>query len=226
MSKGITLKIWALVVTAAIVVLTWSGCEIHIGPGTTTGETSDPTGSGGKQGAGPSFSPEEQAASNAYENVDPTEAMLKDATAAYSAASCSSLVEAQAQDPANVDEATVQQLFNQYGSVANEAALAWMELVDASSLSSDGVYTKNECILPPNSCRFAEPCPLSDGALCIVTGCGKGKCPWCDLFGGLIYESYCTYACMQGTKYWGYGFNLRTRFAKSWSGFVCFPFGK
>ena len=80
--------------------------------------------------------------------------------------------------------------------------------------------------MPPNSCKFIEHCPLGDGATCVVTGCGKGKCPWCDLFGSLIYESYCTYACMQGTKYWGYGFNLRTRFANSWNGFICFPFGK
>ena len=27
-------------------------------------------------------------------------------------------------------------------------------------------------------------------------------------------------------QYWGYGFNLRTRFGKGWNGFVCFPFGK
>ncbi len=202
------------------------GCVIQIGPGTTSSDPEGPRGATTGAGAGPSSTSDEQAAIDALENVDPTEAALKAAAASYSAAACSSLVETQVQDPTVVDEATIQQLFDQVAPIANDAALAWMETADPASLSSIGVFPKFECMDPPNNCARQERCPIGDGATCVVTGCGKGKCPWCDLFGGLNYDGYCAYACMQGSKYWGYGFNLRTRFGKGWNGFVCFPFGK
>lgn len=160
------------------------------------------------------------------ENVDPEEAALKAAAASYGAAACSSLVETQVLDPTTVDEATLQQLFDQVAPIANDAALAWMATADAASLPIEGIYSKYECADPPTNCKPHERCPLGDGATCVVTGCGKGKCPWCDLFGGLMYDGYCTYGCMQGTKYSGYGFNLHTRFGNGWNGFVCFPFSK
>lgn len=65
------------------------------------------------------------------------------------------------------------------------------------------------------------------GVRCVVTGCANGKCPYCpDAFGNVIYDGYCTYACMQDLKFWGWGINLRIRFAKKWAGFLCGPFPK
>ncbi len=57
-------------------------------------------------------------------------------------------------------------------------------------------------------------------------GLWEGACPWCTLFSNIYYESYCTYACMQGSKYWGYGFTLRERFSHTDTPFVCLPFPK
>ncbi|MEO5726930.1 MAG: hypothetical protein ABI134_10630 [Byssovorax sp.] len=219
-------RISAVALRAVLGVLLAPGCEIRIGPGTSGSETTEPAGTTTSAGTGPSTTPEEQAAIDALENVDPTEAALKNAVASYSAATTSSLVESQVFDPSTVDAATVQQLFDQYASAGNAAAFAWMEAADATALADVKPYPLYECTDAPNNCKAAEICPLSDGAVCTVTGCGKGKCAWCDAFGGLLYDGYCTYACMQGTKYWGYGFNLRTRFTKGWNGFVCFPFPK
>ena len=218
-------RLSAVVLCVVIGLLLAPGCEIHLLPGTGGSDTPAPAGTTAGAGAGPSTTPEEQAALDALENVDPIEAAVKNATAEYSAAATSSLVENQVLDPTTVDAATLQQLFDQSAPAANSAALAWMSAIDETALPASGPYPKFECMDPPNNCKPTEICPLGDGAVCTVTGCGKGKCPWCDLFGGLIYDGYCTYACMQNTKYWGYGFNLRTRFAKGWTGFACFPFG-
>lgn len=200
------------------------GCVIRIGPGT-SGETQpDPTGGvggAGSAGGGPS---DEQATIEAFQNVDPHEAILKVAAGEYAAAACSSLVQSQVADPGTVDPTTVQQLFEQYAPAASDVALAWMASVDPSTLN----ITPKEnvaCMNPPYECDGFEFCSLGDGATCMVTGCGHDKCSWCNPFGNLIYNGYCTYACMQGSKYWGYGFNLRTIF-HNWTGFVCFPFPK
>jgi hypothetical protein len=176
-------------------------------------------------GGSSGYTPEEQAAIDALQKVDPAEAALKNAAASYAAVALSNLVQSHIQDPAMVDSATIQQLFDQYAPIANDQALAWMASADASALS-DRVLPNFECKDPPHSCEVREYCPLGDGAVCYVTGCGDGKCPYCDPFGNLIYKGYCAYACMQGTKYWGYGFNLRTRFPKPWNGFFCAPFTK
>src|SRR5689334_10465884 len=63
----VALKIWALVLAVALGSLTVPGCVIQIGPGTTSAEPSDPTGATTGAGAGPSTTPEEQAAIEALE---------------------------------------------------------------------------------------------------------------------------------------------------------------
>ncbi|WP_437831328.1 hypothetical protein [Sorangium sp. So ce1153] len=214
------------------------GCVIRIGSDEGADDTPQPRGPGDESTPEePAVTPEEttipeeptvtseEAAITALENVDPDEAALKNATAEYAAVTCSSLVQSQLTDTDDVDPEAVQQLFDQYAPIAIDQALAWMSSANASILA-EGIRPapEFECIKPPHECRATEVCPIGDGAVCIVTGCADGKCPWCDLFGSLIYDGYCTYACMQGGRYWGYGFNLRLRFAKQWNGFVCRPF--
>ncbi len=170
-------RISAVILCVILGVLLAPGCEIHIGPGTAGSETTEPPGTTTGAGAGPSTTPEEQAAIDALENVDPAEATLKNAAASYSAATASSLVENQIVDPSTVDAATVQLLFEQAASAGNAAALAWMESVDVTTLSSEGFHAKYECIKPPTSCSPYEKCPLGDGAYCTVVGCGDGNAP-------------------------------------------------
>lgn len=58
-------RIWALVLAVSIGALMVPGCVIQIGPGTTSSNPSNPTGTTTGAGAGPSTTPEEQAALDA-----------------------------------------------------------------------------------------------------------------------------------------------------------------
>lgn len=185
-------------------------------------------GLGGAGGGGGGHSPDEQAADDALNQADPQEVALKAAAAEVAADACSNLVQQQVPDPSTVDDATLAELYTQEAPMADAEAQAWMASVDPFTLpQSGGAYPKYECIEAPYLCKPHEHCPVGDGATCVVTGCGTGKCPWCpDAWGNLIYDGYCAYACMQGSKVWGYGINLRTRFSKKWTGFFCAPFPK
>jgi len=183
--------------------------------------------SGAGGGGGDSLN-DDEAAIDALNMVDPGEAKPKVAAAEVAAVACSDLVQAQVSDPSTVDDATLAQLYAEEAPMADAEMQAWLGTVNPSTLPlTDMPYPNYQCAETPYSCKTVEYCPSGDGARCVITGCGKGKCPWCpDAWGNLIYDGYCAYACMQGLKFWGYGINLRTRFTKKWSGFFCAPFPK
>jgi hypothetical protein len=97
----------------------------------------------------PVLTPEDEEAIVALQGVDPDEFALKEATAHYAAAACSTLVQSQVPDPDNVDVETLQQLFDQYAPLAEDAALAWMSSVDPSSLADILPKPNMECTLSP-----------------------------------------------------------------------------
>lgn len=240
--QGLGNKFAALILCAEICMILVPGCVIHIGPGAGSGSETQPNptmGAGGDDSSGggkptsgagggtADLTPEEQAAFNELQKLDPAEVILKSATAQYAAVASSNLVESQVQDPNIVDPALLQQLLDQSVQIANGEALAWMSTADVSALSDNVKIPANyECMFEPYTCKHPQFCPLGDSAICVTSGCGKGACPWCTLFGNIYYESYCTYACMQGSKYWGYGFTLRERFSHTDTPFVCLPFPK
>lgn len=123
------MKVVTLVLCGSLGMVLAPACTIRIGPGTGEEGASDPIG-GTEEPEGPSdvggdgLTPEEQAAFEALQNVDPTEFSMKTAATTYAAAGCASLVESQIADPATVDEATVTQLFEEFAPLAFDEALA------------------------------------------------------------------------------------------------------
>lgn len=204
----------AAVLCAVLGMLIVPACEIHFQKGETSGQTApDPTsGTGaGTGGATSTLTPEELAAVDALQKADPIEIARITDTAAFAAVTTNNLVGAQIVDPSTLDAATAAQLIDSVAPDAINAALAWAQSVDPSTLSV-GVYPKPECTEPPNNCPYTAKCPNVPG-VCIITQCGKGGCPTCpDLFENIVISGWCAYGCMKGTEVTGGGFILQTKF--------------
>lgn len=201
-------KIWVLGFLVTVGALTVPACEIRIGPGTGADGPIDPaggtTGAGGSGGAAGAWTPtpEEQDAIDALQNVDPAVLQRIDAKNAYAAAVTSNLVAAQVSDPSTLDEATLSSLIDAAAPAAILEAEAWAQLADPALFPPTTVYSKFECIEPPNNCPAMTKCVDYPGANCIVIDCGRGKCPgYCPKFiSDLVSQGWCSYACMKGSE--------------------------
>ena len=183
-------------------------CEIKIGHGTAADGPTDPTGgatgAGGAGGAAAAWTPtpEEQEAIDALQNVDLAVLQRIDAKNAYAAVVTSNLVAAQVPDPSTLDEATLSSLIDAAAPAAILEAEAWAQLADLVLFPPTAVYSKFECIEPPNNCPATTKCPGSPGAVCIVIDCARGKCPgYCpDFISNLASQGWCSYACRKGKE--------------------------
>ncbi len=207
----------AAVLCAALGMLIAPACEIHFQRGETSGQTTaDPTSGAGGAGTGAggatsTLTPEELADLDALQHADPIEVTRVTDTAAFAAVTANNLVGIQMADPSTLDEATTSQLVDSAAPDAINAALAWAQSVDVSTLSQ-GIYPKNECIEPPNNCPFTTTCPDIPGR-CFVTQCGKGSCPYCpEYLQNLVIKGWCAYGCMKGSDVTGGAFILQTKF--------------
>jgi hypothetical protein len=159
------------------------------------------------------------------DSLDPQEVALKLMATEYAAVAISSLVEAHISDPMTVDEATVKQLFDQYGPTAVDQTRNWMASVDPSTITKPPIFSTT-CQEDPYYCPWREPCAFTDGpALCYITECAKGKCSFCGFdFAGVVFKHWCGYSCIRGNQYVGAAVMLRTIFG--WDGPMCLPFNK
>jgi hypothetical protein len=207
-------------------------CEIHLGPATSgeaAGMTPDnPAGGTTGAGAGPSFTPDEQAAIDAIENTDNQLAVAKaDLTAQFASYTLQGLVEMNAGDPATLDEATLHQLVDQYAPTAAAQALQWIQTVDPSTIDLGYLKKKTECVQQQN-CSYMESCDFGNGlAACPITGCGSGKCPACpDFFNveNLIVKGWCAHTCTQNQFIVGIKIVLHIALFKEMS--ACIPLDK
>lgn len=176
-------------------------------------------GIGGQGGAG-GLTPEEEAE---LANVDPAELSFRAGVAAYAASGTMGLVESQVADPATLDEATLTALIEQYAPGAMDQALAWASTVDPSVIPvpQGGVLVNDACQEPPYLCEHTTSCPYEGGkALCVISGCGTGQCPWCPFGGNLVFKSWCSFGCMKNGKVVMGAFKLRTIF-NNWNGPWC-----
>jgi hypothetical protein len=174
------------------------------------------------------LSPEEQAVVEALQNADPEDVNLGTAMAAYAAVGAASLVESQIADPAMVDDAMLEQLYNEYAPIAVDVALAWMQSVDPSTIPTAWNAVNFACEKEPYTCPQKDYCSFgAEPVLCVINECGTGPCPLCPWFlKNVIFKSWCLYGCGRGDKYLGAAFRLITRFPLKLGEFTCVPFGK
>jgi hypothetical protein len=208
MTKSRSLKCCVVALLVTIGALTVSACEIRIGSGTGADGPTEPaggtTGTGGSGGAAAVWTPtpEEQAAIDALQNVDPVVLQRIDAKNEYAAAVTSNLVAAQVSDPSTLDEATLSALIDAAAPDAILEAEAWAQLADPALFPPAApVYPKYECIDPPNNCPPTTKCVEYPGG-CTVIDCGRGKCPgYCPKFvSDLVSQGWCSYVCLNGTE--------------------------
>jgi hypothetical protein len=161
-----------------------------------SGLTPDP---GSSTTGGPSPSDEELLTS-----VDPQ--ALKFASAKATVASCGlyGTIDASQVEPANLDDATVIALMEQYMPSVADQTNQWLASADPSTIQA-GVIPKNECI-EEHGCEWQPQCKYGfDPGVshrCIITDCGAKKCSWCpswvpELLKNLSVKSWCAYVCVQ-----------------------------
>jgi hypothetical protein len=227
-------KVGALLLCGSIAAVLAPGCTIRIGPGTgedgpsnSSGGTAEPDSTGTTNSE--TLSPEEQAAIEALQNADPNDVKVGTAMAAYAAVGTASLVEAQTLDPNTVDDATLQQLYNEYAPIAVDEAISWMQSVDPSTIPTATWNTINfTCEEEPYTCPRKDYCSFGgEPVLCVINECGTGPCSNCPWpLKNLVFKSWCLYGCGRGDKYLGAAFRLITRFPLKLGEFTCVPFGK
>ena len=204
----------AVVLCAVLGALVTPACEIRIRQEETSGQAPpDPTsGAGGTGDPTSTLTPEELAAIDALQKADPVEIALVTDTAAFAAVTTNNLISAQMADLSTLDATTAAQLIDSVAPDAINAALAWSQSIDPSTLPT-GIYPKEECTNPPHDCAYTMRCPNVPG-ICTVTQCGEGSCPMCPGFSeNVLIKGWCAYGCMKGTEVTGGGFILQTRFA-------------
>lgn len=230
---GMIARLGALFLCGSTGTLLIPGCVIRIGSGSGDGETSTPELSGEEeqQQVDPGteeLTPEEQEAIMALQNADPEEVKLGTLMAAYAAVGTASLIESQIADPATVDDATVQQLYNDYAPLAIDEAISWVQSVDPSTIPTAWNTVNFTCEGEPYTCPRKDYCSFgAEPVLCVINECGTGPCPQCPWsLKNLIFKSWCLYGCGRGDKYLGAAFRLITRFPLKLGEFTCVPFGK
>ncbi|WP_437974564.1 hypothetical protein WMF11_39930 [Sorangium sp. So ce295] len=120
-------------------------CVIRIGPGDgddggslAGGDSSDDNaGDNGEQTDGSEFTPEEQAAIDDLENADPNEASRTLLVSEYAGYAVAGFIESSGVDPATADQATIDQLIEQYAPVAWQMAQEWVDTLDPSAIPLD-----------------------------------------------------------------------------------------
>ncbi|MDI3283450.1 transposase [Polyangium sp. 15x6] len=196
-------------ILAAMLSATIPACVIRIGPGggddsgsLSGGDSSgDNTGDNGEQTGGSQFTPEEQAAIDNLENADPDEAARTLLVSEYAGYAVAGFVESSGVDPA--DQATIDQLIDQYAPIAWQQAQEWVDTLDPSTIPLAGFYPKYACV-EEYGCDYMQKCDFDNGtsAACIIVGCGKGACPICpklwDL-SNLVVKNWCLFTCQTGT---------------------------
>jgi hypothetical protein len=224
-------RVAALLLCGSLGALLVPGCVIRIGPGTGEDTSTDPTSTEGEPDGTDNpneagMTPEEQAALESFESVDPDEFRFKTAATIYAASACASLVESRIPDPDAVDLETVSALFEQYAPIAVDEAMVWLDSVDPSVIPVD-IKPDFSCRNDPYRCPDTVACSFgSEPYICWVTQCGKGPCPWCPFLDSLVYKHYCVYGCTMSDKLVGGAIMLKTRFGNSWNGPRCIYFGK
>ena len=208
-TQGMTLKFVALVVAVAIGTLTVPGCVIHIGPGTGTGEPSDPSGGAGGTvdtgGAGGTTMTPQQEGAAAFAALDPQELALASTKAGASSSYLAGALGSSNLDPTTTDLATIAGLLEQYAPAAEAAVNGWLISLDPSTLPL-AVSPKGECQGDAFKCAFSTTCRNEPYASlkhrCYVTDCGIAKCAACpdwfpDGFKSHILKSWCAYVCIE-----------------------------
>lgn len=215
MTKRLFQNLGAGSVIAAILAFTVPACVIRIGTGggdeidnssggnSSAGTSSgDPTGNTGGQSGGSQFTPEEQASFDNLSNADPLEVSKALLASQYTAYAVAGFVESSV-DPATVDEATLDQLIDQYTPIAWQQATDWVDALDPSVIPLAAIKPNYSCVTD-YGCDYMQPCDFDNGtsAGCAIVGCGKGACPSCPkLFdlSNLIVKNWCLFTCQTGT---------------------------
>ena len=200
------MKTWGAAFAITVGALTVVGCVIHIGPGTGTGETSDPTGgAGGAVGTGGTTMTEQQEGEAAFAALDPQKLALASKKAGASTSYLAGALGSSNLDPATTDEATIVGLMEQYAPGAEVAVNAWLASIDPSTLPL-AVAPKVECQSDPFRCDFSTTCRNEPYASlthrCYITDCGVAKCSACpdwfpDGFKKNLLKSWCAYVCVE-----------------------------
>lgn len=203
-ARRITLKIGALVLAVAIGSLTVPGCVIQIGPGTTSGDPSNPSEPSSGTTGGMGKTPEEQA-EEAFANLNPEERTLAVAKASATTSFLAGTIESLNLDPATVDNAALYGLMDQYAPTSAMAVDDWLATLDPSMLPIASWTPKNECG-SLHGCSYAADCQnepyASHAHRCFVTDCGDAKCKSCpswfpDKLKYLLLKSWCAYVCVE-----------------------------
>jgi hypothetical protein len=200
-------RIGAAAIIAGMMTANIPACVIRIGPG---GDNDSGNQSGGNpsenndgQTGGDQFTPEEQAAFDNLEKADPVEASKALLMSEYTAYALVGFVENSGVDPATLDEATLNQLIEQYTPIAWQQAQDWVTTLDPSLIPLAGFKPDYACV-EQYGCDYMQKCDFDNGtsAACTIVGCGKGPCPICPkLFdlSSLIVKNWCLFTCQTGT---------------------------
>jgi len=157
-AKRITLNIWARSFAVVIGAMMASGCEIHIGPGTAAGDSTDPTGgAGGTVDAGGTTMTPQQEGEAAFAALDPQELALASMKAGASTSYLAGALGSSNLDPSTTDIATIAGLMEQYAPAAEVAVNEWLASIDPSTLPL-AVTPKIECQEDAFRCDFSTTC--------------------------------------------------------------------
>lgn len=225
-------RIAALLLCGSFGALLVPGCVIRIGPGSGEGDetTQNPTESNEEPPvpSGEELTPEEREAIESLQNADPEQVKMGTAMAVYAAVGTASLVESQIVDPDTVDEATLEQLYTEYASIAIDQAITWGQSIEPSAISTAWNTVNFTCEEEPYTCPRKDYCSFGgEPVLCVINECGTGPCESCPWpLKNLLFKSWCAYGCGRGDKYLGAAFRLITRFPLKLGEFTCVGFGE
>src|SRR5262249_51745606 len=110
--------------------------------------------------------------------ADPTQVGVAQLEAAYAANWIEMMIQQNVPDPSTVDDATLQELGDQYGPGAGAAAQQWEQSLDPSAVP---LFTpdpnKMASCIDKFGCASVETCPFSNS--CWLVNCGDANCSQC-----------------------------------------------
>jgi hypothetical protein len=195
-------RIGAAIALAGMIMANIPACVIRIGPGGDNDSGSLSEGSDGNA-TEDQFTPEEQAALDNLEKADPVEASRALLLSQYTAYALAGFIESSGADPEALDEATLNQLIDEYSPIAWQQAQDWMATLDPSLIPLAGFKPDYSCV-EKFGCDYMQKCDFDNGtsAACTIVGCGNGPCPICPkLFdlASLVVKNWCLFTCQTGT---------------------------
>lgn len=222
----------ALLSLAFVGLLANSGCRIQLCKGDGCGGGPDVGGWGGGGSVGGSWSeggggsgsssggyvptPEEQAAVDAAENLDPQVRALYSARAGFVGYAVRGLVEEQitatALDPTTLDVNTLSQMLQDAAAPAWDETNQWLATLDPSTLAAPPHPINVECLSSPFVCQPSVDCDFAD--ICVLDDCGDGKCKPCPEkfgLGNLVISGWCSYVCYVDVNPVGVAVTFRPR---------------